>query len=98
MLHLPTKKKKMETFIALALGLLFTTNNPNSTLPEKEEIIIYNESAKRTNDLIHTDLEVSFNWEKQHVNGRAKITVKPYFHSTSQLVLDAKGFDIHSVT
>lgn len=87
----------METFIALALGLLFTTNNPNSTLPEKEEIIIYNESAKRTNDLIHTDLEVSFNWEKQHVNGRAKITVKPYFHSTSQLVLDAKGFDIHSV-
>ena len=87
----------METIIALALGLLLSTINPINKTPDKEEITIYNESSKRTSDLIHTDLAVSFDWEKQHVLGKASLTVKPYFHSTNQLLLDAKGFDIHSI-
>ena len=87
----------METIIALALGLLLATINPINKTSDKEEIKIYNESSKRTSDLIHTDLAVSFDWEKQHVLGKASLTVKPYFHSTNQLLLDAKGFDIHSI-
>ena len=87
----------METIIALALGLLLVTVNPINKTSDKEEITIYNESSKRTSDLIHTDLAVSFDWEKQHVLGKAILTVRPYFHSTNQLLLDAKGFDIHSI-
>ena len=87
----------METIIALALGLLLATVNPINKTSDKEEITIYNESSKRTSDLIHTDLVVSFDWKKQHVIGKASLTVKPYFHSTNQLLLDAKGFDIHSI-
>jgi len=87
----------METIIALALGLLIATLNPINKTPDKQEITIYNESSKRTSDLIHTDLAISFDWEKQHVLGKASLTVKPYFHSTNQLLLDAKGFDIHSI-
>ena len=87
----------METIIALALGLLLATLNPINKTSDKEDITIYNESSKRTSDLIHTDLAVSFDWEKQHVLGKASLTVKPYFHSTNQLLLDAKGFDIHSI-
>jgi len=87
----------METIIALALGLLIVTINPINNVSDKEEIITYNESSKRTSDLIHTDLKIRFDWENQHVLGVASLTVKPYFHSTNQLLLDAKGFDIHSI-
>lgn len=91
----------METLIALALGLIIATANPSKKIKlektEKEEEIIYNETAKRTHDLIHTNLAVQFDWEKQHVLGTADLTLKPYFHSTDQLILDAKGFDIHSI-
>ena len=88
----------METIIALALGLLLATVNPINKTSEKEEITIYNESSKRTSDLIHTDLAVRFDWKNQHVIGKASLTIKPYFHATNQLLLDAKGFDIHSIS
>lgn len=57
----------------------------------------YQPSAKRVNDLLHTKLEISFNYEKQHVYGKATLTFKPYFYTTNTLVLDAKGFDIHTI-
>ena len=91
----------METLIALALGLIIATVNPNKEIEketfENKEEIIYNEAAKRTHDLIHTNLAIRFDWEKQHVLGTADLTLKPYFHATNQLILDAKGFDIHSI-
>jgi aminopeptidase N len=57
----------------------------------------YNPSAKRQNDLLHTKLDVRFDWTKQHVFGKATLDVKPYFYTTDKLILDAKGFDIHRV-
>ena len=48
-------------------------------------------------DLVHTKLEVSFDWEHQYLNGTATIELKPYFYPQSTLTLDAKGFDIHQV-
>lgn len=89
----------MEALIAIALAFLVSTGAPKVEYAQKtEEKEVYNESRKRTNDLIHTDLSVRFNWEKQHLLGRAELTLKPYFHSTNQLSLDAKGFDIHSIS
>ncbi|EJF11120.1 M1 family metallopeptidase [Pontibacter sp. BAB1700] len=57
----------------------------------------FNPSKTRVHDLLHTKLRVSFDWEKQYLHGIAELTLKPYFYPQSQLVLDAKGFDIHSV-
>lgn len=57
----------------------------------------YRSSATRAHDLIHTKLEVAFDWEKQYVLGKAELTLKPLFYETDELVLDAKIFDIHSV-
>lgn len=57
----------------------------------------YRPSRTLLNDLIHTKLEVSFDYEKQYLNGTAYLTFTPYFYPQSQLVLDAKGFDIHEV-
>ncbi len=65
---------------------------------ETAEITRYQASNTRVNDLIHTKLEVKFDWQKQHLLGTAELTFEPYFYNTSTLVLDAKGMDIHSVT
>ncbi len=64
---------------------------------EAGELKNYQATNARVNDLIHTKLEVKFDWEKQHLLGVAELTFKPYFYETDELVLDAKGFDIHSV-
>ncbi len=58
---------------------------------------IYNASNTRQHDLLHTKLEVSFDWEKQYLYGKAWLELKPYFYPSSQLVLDAKGMDIREV-
>ncbi|MFT5777109.1 MAG: aminopeptidase N [Crocinitomicaceae bacterium] len=62
-----------------------------------EERPNYNASETILTDLIHTKLEVNFNWEKSQMNGVATITAKPHFHATDKLILDAKGMAINSV-
>lgn len=58
----------------------------------------YRATATRDFDLIHTKLEVSFNYQKKHMYGKASVTVKPHFYPQYALTLDAKGFDIHEVS
>ena len=58
----------------------------------------FHPSKTRYHDLLHTTLRVSFDWQKQHLLGQAELTLKPYFYPQNTLVLDAKGFDIHSVS
>jgi aminopeptidase N len=57
----------------------------------------YQGSAKRVNDILHTKLEVDFNYKKTRMNGKATLDIKPYFYSVDSLILQAKGFDIHKV-
>lgn len=57
----------------------------------------YQPSQDKVFDLIHTNLEVSFNWEKQYLYGLAELKLKPYFFPQNQLILDAKGFDFDFV-
>ena len=58
---------------------------------------IYNPSRTLAADLIHTRLEVSFDWEKSRLNGKATITAKQHFYASDSLILDAKGMDILAV-
>jgi len=58
---------------------------------------IYRASEKRVNDLLHTKLEVSFDWDSAFLFGKANLSFSPYFYPTDTLVLDAKGFQIHTV-
>ncbi len=57
----------------------------------------YNPSATRTHDLVHTKLDVSFDWQRQYLNGKALLEIKPIYQPSKELRLDAKGFDIHKV-
>jgi aminopeptidase N len=55
---------------------------------------IYRESHPRINDLVHTKLEVKFDYDKAYMYGKAWITLTPHFYSTDSLSLDAKGMEI----
>lgn len=67
--------------------------------PATKEFVrpIYNAAYSRRNDLLHTKLDVRFDWAKQHLLGKATLTMRPVFYPTDSLRLDAKGFDIHKV-
>ena len=57
----------------------------------------YNETAARTHDLVHTKLEVAFDWQNQYLNGKATLDLAPLFYASDRIRLDAKGFDIHQI-
>ncbi|MDO9001727.1 MAG: M1 family aminopeptidase [Bacteroidota bacterium] len=63
-------------------------------VPKKE---VYQESNPRSNDIIHTKLEVNFDWTNSKMNGKALIEIKPYFYPTNMLYLNARGMDIISL-
>ncbi|MBT5932071.1 MAG: M1 family metallopeptidase [Flavobacteriales bacterium] len=69
--------------------------NDEEDAPKVREI--YNPSNTILTDLVHTKLEVSFNWNESQLNGKATITAKPHFYESDELVLDAKGMDILKV-
>ncbi|MCC7331287.1 MAG: M1 family metallopeptidase [Flavobacteriales bacterium] len=68
-------------------------NNPN-TVPNQS---VYQASNTRYFDLLHTKLDVKFNWDKSYLYGKAELTLKPYFEPTNKLTLNARGQDINKV-
>ena len=58
---------------------------------------VYRPEETKIFDLIHTKLEVSFDWQNKYLNGTATLQLKPYFYSQNTLNLDARGFDIHQI-
>ncbi len=61
------------------------------------ELPRYQAANKRVNDLLHTKLDLRFNWAETKVIGKAELTLRPYFHTIQELSLDAKGFDLQRV-
>jgi aminopeptidase N len=58
---------------------------------------IYRGSAEKINDLIHTKLDVRFDYKKRYLYGKEWVTIKPHVYATDSLRLDAKGMDIKTV-
>ncbi|MGB8375518.1 MAG: M1 family metallopeptidase [Salegentibacter sp.] len=58
----------------------------------------YKATATKTNDLVHTKLEVSFDYDKAYLYGKEWLTLSPHFYATDSLVLDAKGMDIKEIS
>ena len=57
----------------------------------------YNEAETILTDLIHTKLEVRFDWEKSQLIGTETLIAKPHFYPSDSLILKAKGMTINSV-
>ncbi len=57
----------------------------------------YRASATKINDLMHTKLDVKFDYAKAWMYGKAWITIHPHFYATDSLNLDAKAMNINEV-
>ena len=74
-----------------------TENNEIEINDAPKERPVYREAETVLTDLIHTKLEVNFNWSNSTMNGIATITAKPHFYESDSLILDAKGMKINKV-
>lgn len=57
----------------------------------------YRETYPKINDLVHTRLDVKFDYAKQWMYGKEWLTLKPHFYPTDSLTLDAKYMDIKEI-
>lgn len=88
-------KKLLLGVVAWSLSFsLFAQGEPQEDTTWKTE---YRATATRINDLVHTKLDVTPDFSKSYVYGKAWITLHPHFYSTDSLNLDAKGMEIKKV-
>src|SRR6478609_4715959 len=59
---------------------------------------VYRGTYPKINDLVHTKLDVKFDYDKAWMYGKAWITLHPHFYPTDSLTLDAKGMTINEVS
>ena len=87
--------------ILIGIFLLFSFNcfsqKPGDQKDEAWKTI-YRASATKINDLVNTNLEVSFDFSRSWMYGKARITLHPHFYPTDSLNLDAKGMTINEVS
>ncbi|SHJ38100.1 aminopeptidase N [Hymenobacter daecheongensis DSM 21074] len=90
----------MNKVLTVAICLLSTAAVAQQapTTPADPALKIYRASATKTNDLVHTKLDVRFDYAKRHLYGKEWVTLKPHAYATDSLRLDAKGMDIKAVS
>lgn len=98
---------RLSSFLLILVGFYACKPASQSTLQEitiknisEQEIekSPYQPSRERLVDLLHTKLDVAFDWEKQQLIGLAELTLKSYFYPQNEVKLDAKGFDIKKIS
>ena len=89
--------KKTLFLFALIAGPFFTMAQFSAEPKDTAWKNVLRESSPKVNDLVHTKLDVKFDYAKAYLYGKAWITLKPHFYNTDSLLLDAKGMDIKEV-
>ena len=54
----------------------------------------YQPAATKYFDILHTELDLAFDYQNQTVIGDAELTMRPYFHPQKEVVLDAQDFEL----
>ncbi|MEO6721430.1 MAG: M1 family peptidase, partial [Ferruginibacter sp.] len=89
--------RKISILIFMITALMEAKAQPAEAPVDTSWEKIYRGSYPRINDLVHTKLDVKFDYDKSWMYGEAWITLKPHFYTTDSLRLDAKGMDIKEV-
>jgi aminopeptidase N len=89
------KKILLGAFLLSALTVY--SQKPDSIKTESLKTF-YRASATKINDLVNTKLDVSFDFSKSWMYGKAWITLHPHFYPTDSLKLDAKSMNINEVS
>ena len=90
----------MKNIITTGLLFLSLISYSQQQNPQKSEAWkkIYRATPAKINDLIHTKLDVSFDFSDSWMYGKEWITLKPHFYPTDSLNLDAKSMEIREVS
>ncbi|MFA6945452.1 MAG: M1 family aminopeptidase [Pedobacter sp.] len=72
--------------------------DPVTVVENANDSQVYRGSYTKTADIMNTRLDLSFDWDSAHVIGKATILARPYFYPSDQLVLNANGFRINTVS
>jgi aminopeptidase N len=80
-------------------GACLVTLTANAQAPGQSEAMkMYRATTPKINDLVHTKLDVRFDYKKRYMYGKEWVTLKPHQYPTDSLRLDAKGMDIKSIS
>jgi aminopeptidase N len=83
------------TFLLLTMAAFSQRKDSMKVEPWEK---IYRASETKINDLVHTKLDVSFDFTQSWMYGKAWITLHPHFYPSDSLNLDAKAMEIHEVS
>jgi aminopeptidase N len=84
-------KKFFSTVIA---ALIFTLSQAQSV---KDWKTYYRSTPEKHLNIVHTKVQVSFDYTQSRMAGKAWLTLSPHFYATDMALLDAKGMLIHEV-
>lgn len=70
----------------------------NEQVDKNNEPATYQPSREKFWDLIHTKLNLSFDYKHKEGIGNAILILRPWFYAQDSLVLDAKKMEIKSLT
>jgi len=84
-------------FFLFSFPLFFVLKAQDGGTAKDSAGLIYRAAFPHINDLVHTKLDVRFDYKKRHMYGKEWVTLRPHFYPTDTLRLDAKGMDIHKV-
>ena len=81
------------SLVILALGILprLWAQQQEEPTPDTSWKTEYRESAPRINDLVHTKLDVKFDYTKSYMNGKAWITLAPHFYPIKAVMICCIG-------
>jgi len=83
--------------IIIALSVFMAGAQP-SAKNDDPLMKIYRATAPRINDLVHTKLDVRFDYKKRYLYGKEWVILKPHFYPTDTVRLDAKGMDLNNIS
>ncbi len=83
----------MQKYLLLLLALAVEA----SAAAQQPAVTTYRAAERRVNDLVHTKLDVRFDYAKRYLYGKEWVTLKPHGFATDTLRLDAKGMEIKIV-
>lgn len=91
-------KSTVFTILSLIVTVFFVNAQEVTVDSVQKEPSVYRATTEKINDLVHTKLDVKFDYKKAYLYGKAWLTLKPHFYTTDSLTLDAKGMDIINVS
>ena len=65
--------------------------------PSDENAEQYRAAFTVQHNILHTALDVRFDWTKKYLYGKAVLTVRPHFYPSNRLILNARGMQILDV-